>query len=203
MKTFNILSLFDGMSCCQIALKEMGITNYTYYASELDKYAIKTTQHNFPNTIQLGDVQKVKATDLPKIDLLIGGSPCFVAGTKILTTLGYKNIEDVRVGDKVLSHTGNWRQVLRTGLKENIETRIIKGQGNIGLETTDEHPFYTKNKKNFSGKPEWIEAKNLTNDYYCAIREIVNRNFSIPDSVLNPYDFCFTASIERKKNFFR
>jgi DNA-cytosine methyltransferase len=71
-----VLSLFDGMSCGQIALKNLGIKVKEYYASEIDKYAIKVTQHNFPNTIQIGDVTKISAKDLPKIDLLIGGSPC-------------------------------------------------------------------------------------------------------------------------------
>ena len=71
----NVLSLFDGMSCCQIALKEMGI-DYNYYASEIDKFAIKTTLHNFPNTIQLGDIRNIDLKSLPKIDLLVGGSPC-------------------------------------------------------------------------------------------------------------------------------
>ena len=72
----NVLSLFDGMSCGQIALARAGIKVNKYYASEIDKHAIKVTQTNFPNTIQLGDVTKVFAKDLPKIDLLIGGSPC-------------------------------------------------------------------------------------------------------------------------------
>jgi DNA (cytosine-5)-methyltransferase 3A len=71
-----VLSLFDGMSCGQLALQKLGIKVKTYYACEIDKHAIKVTQHNFPNTIQLGDVTKVKGSDLPKIDLLIGGSPC-------------------------------------------------------------------------------------------------------------------------------
>jgi DNA (cytosine-5)-methyltransferase 3A len=75
-KGINVLSLFDGMSCGQIALKELGIKVDNYYAAEIDKYAIQQTQHNFPNTIQLGSVTDIKATDLPKIDLLIGGSPC-------------------------------------------------------------------------------------------------------------------------------
>lgn len=72
----NVLSLFDGMSCGQLALRRAGISYENYYASEIDKHAIKVTQHNFPNTIQIGDVTKVKGEDLPKIDLLIGGSPC-------------------------------------------------------------------------------------------------------------------------------
>ena len=72
----NVLSLFDGMSCGQIALNRVGIEYDNYFASEIDKHAIKVTQTNYPNTIQLGDVTKVKASDLPEIDLLIGGSPC-------------------------------------------------------------------------------------------------------------------------------
>jgi DNA (cytosine-5)-methyltransferase 1 len=72
----NILSLFDGMSCGQIALNRAGITVDNYYASEIDKHAIKVTMHNYPSTIQLGSVVDVTADKLPNIDLLIGGSPC-------------------------------------------------------------------------------------------------------------------------------
>lgn len=72
----NVLSLFDGMSCGQLALERAGIKVDNYYASELDKYAIQVTQENYPNTIQLGDVTKICATQFLGIDLLIGGSPC-------------------------------------------------------------------------------------------------------------------------------
>jgi len=71
-----VLSLFDGMSCGQLALQKAGIKVKQYYAAEIDKYAIQVTMANFPDTIQLGDVTKVFAKDLPKIDLIIGGSPC-------------------------------------------------------------------------------------------------------------------------------
>ena len=72
----NVLSLFDGMSCGQIALNQLGIKVDKYYASEIDKYAITITKKNFPNTIHIGDVTKIKAEDLEPIDLLMGGSPC-------------------------------------------------------------------------------------------------------------------------------
>lgn len=72
----NVLSLFDGMSCGQLALRKAGIEYDNYFACEIDKYAIQVTQNNFPDTKQLGDVRNVKAADLPKIDLIIGGSPC-------------------------------------------------------------------------------------------------------------------------------
>lgn len=72
----TILSLFDGMSCGQLALQIEGIKVKKYYASEIDKHAIKVTQANFPNTIQLGSVVDVDVSKLDRIDLLIGGSPC-------------------------------------------------------------------------------------------------------------------------------
>lgn len=72
----NVLSLFDGMSCGQIALEKLGIKVDNYFAAEIKRHAIEVTQYNYPNTIQLGDVTKIKGKDLPKIDLLIGGSPC-------------------------------------------------------------------------------------------------------------------------------
>lgn len=72
----KVLSLFDGMSCAQIALNKIGIKPEIYFSSEIDKFAIKVTQANYPETVQLGDIRKIKASELPKIDLLIGGSPC-------------------------------------------------------------------------------------------------------------------------------
>lgn len=72
----NVLSLFDGMSCGQLALDRAGISYDSYYASELDKYAITVTQKNYPKTIQLGDVLNIDYSALPKIDLLLAGSPC-------------------------------------------------------------------------------------------------------------------------------
>lgn len=72
----NVLSLFDGMSCGQIALTNLGCFPDKYYASEVDKFAIQQTRHVFPDTIHIGDVTQVDVSKLDKIDLIIGGSPC-------------------------------------------------------------------------------------------------------------------------------
>ncbi len=72
----TILSLFDGMSCGQIALNRCGIKYDNYFASEVDESAIQVTQNNYPDTIQLGTIEFVNGSNLPKIDLLFGGSPC-------------------------------------------------------------------------------------------------------------------------------
>ena len=100
-KQFTIISLFDGMSGGQIALNEIGFKNYKYYASEIEEPAIEITQHNFPCTVQIGDIRNVRYEDgvlytdngnfeVEEVDLLIGGSPCqnlsFVGNRKGLST---------------------------------------------------------------------------------------------------------------------
>lgn len=116
MKPINVLSLFDGISCGQIALERAGIPVKSYFASEIDKHAIKVTQHNYPNTIQLGDVTKWKEWNLPKIDLLIGGSPCqgFSLSGKQL------NFDDPR--SKLFFEYEN---ILKTLLKKNSKMKFF------------------------------------------------------------------------------
>ena len=81
-----VLSLFDGMSCGRIALDKLGVKVDKYFASEIDKHAIKVSKNNYPDIIQIGDVHSVSYKDgtlitengefVTEIDLLIGGSPC-------------------------------------------------------------------------------------------------------------------------------
>ena len=72
----NVLSLFDGVSCARIALENLGVNIENYFASEIDKHAINVSKSNYPDIVHLGDIKYIKAKGLPKIDLLIGGSPC-------------------------------------------------------------------------------------------------------------------------------
>ena len=72
----NVLSLFDGMSCGQIALDQLGIKVNKYYASEIDKYAIAVAKENYPNTIHVGDITQLDPNDFKNIDLILAGSPC-------------------------------------------------------------------------------------------------------------------------------
>lgn len=100
-KGITVLSLFDGMSCGQIALERSGIKVDKYYASEIKKHAIKLTMEHYPNTIQIGDVTKVSYKDgvlytengdfkVGKIDLLIGGSPCQNFSIASISQLGLR-----------------------------------------------------------------------------------------------------------------
>ena len=72
----NVLSLFDGISCGMVALERAGIQVDNYYASEIDKYATQISQKNYPDIIRLGDINNWQEWKLPKIDLIMGGSPC-------------------------------------------------------------------------------------------------------------------------------
>lgn len=75
----NCLSLCDGMSCGQIALKELGVNINKYYASEIDKNSIKVTMDNFPNTIQIGNLYNITEdflNNIPRIDIIMFGFVC-------------------------------------------------------------------------------------------------------------------------------
>jgi len=72
----NVLSLFDGISCGRVALDRAGVPVANYYASEIDPHAIKIAKKNYPDTIHVGDVTKLKGQDLPQIDIILAGSPC-------------------------------------------------------------------------------------------------------------------------------
>lgn len=94
----NVLSLFDGMSGGQQTFKELGIKVNKYFASEIDKYAIQVTQKNHPNTVQLGSVTDIDTSKLPKIDILIGGSPC-----QSFSFAGKQNGMTVKGGEEILT----------------------------------------------------------------------------------------------------
>ncbi|MEN9870417.1 MAG: Lactobacillus phage Nyseid, partial [Cyanobacteriota bacterium] len=190
----RVLSLFDGISTGQLALKHSQIKIDKYFACEIDPYAIKITQHNFPRTKQLGNVYDLNESNLPEdIDLLLAGFPCFVADTQVISSKGYVPIQDITVEDLVLTHTGNYEKVLQTNCRLS-PTVILKAEGFAATETTLEHPYWTRlrtktfvNKKpvyTFS-EPYWEEVKNLTKNHFIALpilqKEENPRNLSHED----------------------
>ncbi len=183
----NVLSLFDGMSCGRIALERAGIEVGNYFASEIDPHAIKVTMANYPDTIQLGDVREVRAKDLPKIDLLIGGSPCqsfsnagdgkgfdgksglFYEWTRLLKECNPKwfMLENVKMKKE-------WQEVITRELGVEplmIDSRLVSAQNrkrlywtNIPVEVLPEdRGIFIENvlDENFDAK-YWLPEKNAT-----------------------------------------
>lgn len=139
----NVLSLFNGCSGAYMGLREAIIPIGKYYVSEIDKFANQAAKLMYPDSIFLGDVRSVDVSKLDRIDLVCGGSPCFVAGTMILTKHGYKPIESVLEGDFVLTHKNRYCKVVKVG-NEITETINIISQGVIPTITTKDHPYYTR-----------------------------------------------------------
>ena len=162
-------SLFAGVGGFDLGFERAGFD--TAWAVEIDEKAQAVLRLRFPDATLHDDVCAVGAHNLTQIDVLTFGSPCFPAGTLVLCKRGLLPIEQVVVGDEVVSHLGRWQRVLRIGSK-TAPTRLLKGQGHHGLVTTDEHPFYAsrvtkpwdnekrRKVRNFSDM-EWIEAKDL------------------------------------------
>ena len=180
----KVLSLFDGISAGRLALERAGIQVSSYYKAEIDKFANKVSKTHYMYDLNFGDVSNWREWDIDwsSIDLLIGGSPCFVAGTNILTETGYKNIEDIKVGDFVLTHTNNWEKVLTVGGKI-ADTFELKAQGMLPTQTTFEHPYLVKtmsrkwsNEKRTSERvfsdSEWKKAGELKKGDFIAIPKI-------------------------------
>ncbi len=115
---------------------------------EFDKYAKKAYSliHNEPEDKNLGDITLVNEKEIADFNMMVGGSPCFTAGTKVITQDGYKNIEDVLVGDYVLTHKNRFKKVLRVGSNKNQLIYSLKAQGILEIKATGNHPFYIKTR---------------------------------------------------------
>lgn len=160
---------------------------------EFDKYATKSycAIHDVNEGLNLGDITQVDIESLPTdgVDLITHGSPCFTADTLVLTDKGYKNIIDVKVGDKVLDHINSYNTVVNKFNQGEREIWEINAMGSDIIRTTSNHKFYArkmnrvwynevrKGVREFTA-PEWIECENLSKEYYLGIA--INQNSIIP-----------------------
>lgn len=158
---------------------------------EFDKYATKSycAIHDVYESKNLGDITKVDETELDDFNMICGGSPCFVEGTLVLTELGYKPIEEIKIGDVVLTHNNKWKKVIHTMTNEANELYRIKCMPSEDIHCTANHPFYVRKRNNLQDsktgkrwrefdKPLWIEAKSLTREYY--VGTAINNKSEIP-----------------------
>ncbi len=143
-------------------LKDWKLVNFC----EFDTYAAKSycAIHNVDVSLNLGDITKVDETKLESFNMICGGSPCFVAGTKVMTSNGYKNIEEIQIGDMVLTHQNRYMPVINIGGERNQNIYSLRVQGFLKTECTDYHPFYCK--KSRQSKPEKIRLENIKKGYY-------------------------------------
>ena len=190
----KVLSLFDGMSCGQIALKKLGVTVESYYASEVDKFAMKVTQENFPGTIQVGDVTKIAFSggvlttekgdfDVGHFDLVIGGSPC-----QSISTLGDQSglqgksslfYHWLRVRDEV--NPLHWLLENVVGSKSAIDTITqVVGGNRYNINSA----LLTGQKRN---RYYWtnIEGISIPRDREISLENILEGGIP-PDSLLSP-----------------
>lgn len=179
------VSLFSGIEAASVACDGMGWEPLAF--AEIDRFPSAVLKQHFPQVPNLGDVTKVDwrrfVKDFGKPDLIVGGSPCFPAGTLILREDGYVPIEEIRVGDTVVSHTGKLRKVLATGSKF-ADTVILKGAGTDGIECTPNHPFYATEKKKVwvneerqyrmipTGDFSWTEAGEMKGKYWLNVCKV-------------------------------
>lgn len=177
----KVLSLFDGMACGMLAMQKAGVDVEEYTAYEIDKYAIQTATHNFPMIKECGDVFAADFTQYKDIDYIVGGSPCVPAGSKIKTDKGYKNIEDMEIGDMVLTHKNRYRPVSRLYKRKTNHLYHIRFNGNKTLDITGNHPVYTYRNNEF----QFIRTDELTNDDYICINIIqTNISMNYSDNIL-------------------
>lgn len=185
----NVLSLCDGMSCCQIALNKLNKKIDTYYASEIYKEAIVITQKNFPNTIQLGDITKIDRlilSQLPKIDLIAAGTPC--RGLSISHIKNYKQglkQEESRLFYDFISILDDVKQFNNDEvafLFENVESmkdtdkNIITKLLEVEPIMIDSNLVSAQDRKRYY----WTNISNIT--------QPINKNLVLRDIVLNSED---------------
>jgi DNA (cytosine-5)-methyltransferase 1 len=124
---------------------------------------------NFDHKLTLKNLNDIPVEEIPGHDILTGGFPCFVAGTKVLTNNGYKPIETVTLEDKLMTHTGKYQTILNRQIKQGA-TSVQSVQimyHPYAIDATEEHPFYVK--EGGDADPKWIPAKELTENHYVAM----------------------------------
>lgn len=193
IRVVTLCSGYDSQCLALERLKE-NFPNFDYELvawAEIDKYAIQAHNALFPQWADrnVGDITTCDWSDIKDIDLLCYSTPCFTAGTLLYTQDGYKPIEDVKVGDFVLSHKNRFCQVEKIGNKISSDLYKVKGMMFHEIECTGKHPFYVRkmyrkwdNKNRRYDRlfelPLWKSAKELEKSDYLGYA--INTKSEIP-----------------------
>jgi DNA (cytosine-5)-methyltransferase 1 len=170
----SLVSLYAGAGGLDLGFREAGFQ--CVWANEMVADAAATHDDNLGHAMHVGDLLE---QDLPEdhkdeVQVVVGGPPCFAAGTMVLTKAGYQPIEEIKVGEEVLTHKGRWRRVTSVMSRYADSTRLVCAQGCTRIRTTDEHPFYARNRTYAREKikgvvrqvrhfqePQWVESRSL------------------------------------------
>lgn len=181
----RFVDFFAGIGGIRLGLEKAGHKCVGF--CEWDKYARTAykAMYNTEGEWENHDVRTVGACDVPDADLWCFGFPCFVADTLVNTEEGFKAIQDVAVGDYVVTHKNRLRKVIQTMNRETNHIVSIKTYGADIIQTTPNHPFWAREKsysyehgkrKKVIGAPKWVKAKELTSNHYLTIPVNQNEN---------------------------
>jgi DNA (cytosine-5)-methyltransferase 1 len=187
----KFIDLFCGIGGFHQALKSLDLE--CVFACDIDKNCREVYKKNY-GLEPASDITKVDEKTLPNFDIICAGFPCFVAGTKVLTNSNYKNIEDVDITDKLLTHDGNFQKIA------NIQYKVYEGNlytinSNFTpnpIICTEEHPFYIIEKRKVFNKninkyiikysyPMWLPIKDITNNDYFGM--VINTKSEYPELI--------------------
>jgi site-specific DNA-cytosine methylase len=159
---------------------------------EFEPWAQEVLKRHWPDVPLYGDVSTVNGAELEPVDIITYGFPCFPAGTLIDTYSGSVPIENVRVGDSVVTHEGRYRSVTTTMRRNAEATLTVKALGCAPIVTTPEHPFWVRRRRltwnndlrryvRIWDAPRWVQAQELTkDDFLCQLMQDPEINTHIP-----------------------
>ena len=175
--SLKIGSLFSGYGGLDMAVEQVWPGGSLAWVADPAPGPRKVLAYRYPDTPNLGDITTVDWNVVEPVDILTGGSPCFPSGTLIDTPDGFRPIEDIRLGDEVLTHRGRYMPVVQLMRREALDTLAVKVMGAPEFVTTAEHPFYVRTKgRSWNNElrsyertwsdPEWVPAGHLSSDHF-------------------------------------
>lgn len=189
---YRVASLFTGIGAWEKAMKNLNIDYDLVHFAEIDKWAETSYCAIFDEDKEknIGDITKVNPKDMNDFDLLFYSPPCFTEGHLVMTSNGYKEIQNIELGDYVLTHNNQFKKVINTMASESNDIFSIKCQGVAEpIICTSNHPFYARKKEmiwnnekrryeRVFGEADWIDAGSLSKDYYVGLA--INNENKLP-----------------------